>query len=372
MISKIRYIAFVSLLILSSCTEKFFPDIKSENTILVVDGKVTNQSGPYELRLFRTVDLTKTDSLTPEEDAIITIYDDQGNSDSYTEIQPGVYHTLSGNFKGEIGRSYWIEISTIDGSKFESIPEMISPPINIDTVYGETGQILRNDASTFKAVKFYLDATAPTAENNYLRWEYKENYEWHTPFYEPKTDNPSKICYPTRNSDNIFVLDATKQYDKIIQHLETGIVSEFEVKLNYQYLLQLSLYTISFQNYQFWKTVKQTNDENSGLYGVIPTNAYGNICTFDSKTLVIGYFEASSVSKKHQFFSKDDFDLEFEEFPSECNEIHIRMEDGYPDKTKYHVISYTIDDNAVIFIVRPNFCYDCNVKYSPNKPSFWP
>ncbi|WP_461636492.1 DUF4249 family protein [Labilibaculum euxinus] len=68
--------ALALILLNTSCTEKFYPEIDADVSILVVDGKITNDSGPYEVRLFRTVDLISVDTLYPETGAKIILNDD--------------------------------------------------------------------------------------------------------------------------------------------------------------------------------------------------------------------------------------------------------------------------------------------------------
>ena len=360
------------MLLNASCTEKFYPETDSDVSILVVDGRITNKSGPYEVRLFRTVDLISVDTLYPETGAKIILNDDLGNSELFQEIRPGVYQTVYNIIKGEVGQTYWIEIETTTGEKYESTPETIQPEIYIESIYGEESSLLQDDGSSVNAVKILMDAKSPNNQGNYLRWEYQESWEWRNPFYEPKTDNPSTKCYPYIISDNVFIFDGSRQDIKQFNHLTTSKVTENEVRLNYEYFIHLSLYSVTFNCYNFWKNIEESVQKNGGLYNIIPANSKGNICACDSDLPVLGYFEASSVDSQNTSFSIQDFSMKFASFPSDCNELRMALSRGYPDKSKYHIIDEYWEDRIHIFIVRQNYCYDCNVKYSPNKPSFWP
>ncbi|MDM8161358.1 DUF4249 domain-containing protein [Labilibaculum sp. K2S] len=357
---------------LFSCTEKFYPEIDSDISILVVDGKITNKPGPYEVRLFRTVDLIKVDTLRPEQGAIIMINDDLGNSEILWEISPGVYRTQNSNFQGQIGRSYWIEIQTNSGEQYESSPETIQPEVIIKSIYGEERKLLLGDASTVNAAKLYIDASDPTNQSSYIKWEYRESWEWRNPYFEPKTAIPSKICYPFMRSDNVFVFDGSGQKIKEFKHLPTSYITENEVKLNYEYFINLSLYSVNFNCYEFWKQIQESIQTNGGLYNVIPANAKGNVCACHSKNPVLGYFEASSVNSMNASFSSKDFQMKFQDFPSDCEDITMKFKDGSPDQSIFHIVRDYFEGEAHIFIVRRNYCYDCSVKYSPTKPSFWP
>ncbi|WP_321319892.1 DUF4249 domain-containing protein [Labilibaculum sp.] len=371
--NKIIFLFFSTLsALLFSCTEKFYPEINSDVSILVVDGKITNKPGPYEVRLFRTVDLIRVDTLKPEKGAIIMINDDLRNSEILWETSPGVYRTQNSNFQGQIGRSYWIEIQTNSGEKYESNPETIQPEIIIKSIYGEEKKLLLEDASTVNAAKLYIDASDPTNQSSYVRWEYRESWEWRNPYFEPKTANPSKICYPFLRSDNVFVFDGSGQKIKKFKHLPTSYITENEVKLNYEYFINVAMYSVNFENYEFWRNIKESIQQNGGLYNVIPANTIGNVYACDSKATVLGYFEASSVNTMTAKFSTQDFQMKFIDFPQDCKDIEMRFRDWHPDESKFHILKDYFEGEVHVFIVRYNYCYDCNVKYSPTKPSFWP
>ncbi|MFA9370957.1 MAG: DUF4249 domain-containing protein [Labilibaculum antarcticum] len=360
------------ILLNTSCTEKFYPETDSDVSILVVDGKITNQPGPYEVRLFRTINLYQADTLNPEEGAIIFIYDGNGNSDQFQEISPGVYETQDSNFKGQVGQSYWIEIQTISGERYESSPETIQPEISIESIYGEESSLLQDNGSSVNAVKIVMDAKDSSNQSSYLRWEYQESWEWHNPFYEPMTDTPSTKCYPYAYSDNVFIFNGSQQDIKEFKHLTSSNILKDEVKFNYEYFIRLSLYSVNLDCYEFWENIQSSIQNNGSLYDIIPSNTTGNICPCNSDLLVLGYFEASSVNRKNASFSTQDFEMEFADFPSECEKFAMKLTRGSPNPDKYYILYEYWEDRVHVFIVRFTFCFDCNVKYSPNKPSFWP
>lgn len=366
---------------LCSCTERFHPEIEITSSILVVDGKITNAEGPYEIRLFRTANLKAALALNPEINAIINIYDDKGNIDSFKEIKQGVYHNITPSFRGIIGRSYWIEILTSDGKKYESTAEMIPPDILIKNIYGEETKKIQDNGEYLKGVEFYLDAESASNQGNYLRWEYKESWEWHSPLYPytsphyPKTSDPTEICYPYFISRNISIFDGSRQDKKEFKHLTTSFINENEVKLKYNYLLNVSVYSTSFKNYQFWNNIRKSIDENGGVYDAIPANSEGNICACEDDDAVLGYFEASSVSTKNQIYSTADFEMEFSDSPKLC-EPFVWIQKAETDTVNTDV--YIINGNSwagadgIYSMITRRLCYECNIVYSPSKPSFWP
>jgi hypothetical protein len=359
--------------LLFSCTEKFYPEIDAEISILVVDGKITNKPEPYEVRLFRTVDLIKVDTLKPETGAIIVLNDDLGNSEILEEVRPGIYQTINQTIKGEVGQFYWINIVTQTGEKYESIPEKMPSPYNIENIYEKEEVKIISATEKQKVVNFYFNAKANSQDANFIRWEYRESYEWRSPEHlntEKFTENPSKICYPVTDFPLINIYDASGLNSKIISKQATSTIYTNQVKLLYNYLIDVALFSTTQENYSFWENIKSVNYSEGDLYNVMTANITGNMIACDENCQIIGYFEVSSVSRLQKFFTANDFSLNFADYPEECETIEFRMYP--PDPAKFHILTTKIVDGVGIYIARRKECYECNIAHPTSKPSFWP
>jgi hypothetical protein len=366
------FLILLSSLILISCTETFYPKIDKNVEILVVDGKITDNGTPCEVRLFRTVSFTDDFSIKPEKYAIVILYDDLGNNEVLSESEEGVYHCASNIIRGTVGVSYWIEIQTLSGEKYESTPELMHSPFEISSIYGDELEAIVSDNSKKAGVGIYFDAKNDENTESYLRWEYRESYEWHTPFdIETKfTENPQNVCFPVADFPLINVYDASDFATKDIKHLLTSTILEHEVKLEHQYLIDINLYSVSQENYIFWKNMKAIHQANGSLYDILPANIKGNINCCNNSNKVLGFFEASSERRKRAFFSRNDFTVDFTDFPEECETFIIVG--VTPDPMKYQIVKIIPRQNTTAFEVRRRHCYECNVKYPIKKPSFWP
>ena len=363
-------IALLFSILLYSCTEKFFPEIKATNSILVVDGKITNKSGPYEVKLFKTVDVDSNDSLFPESNAIITINCSDGSTNLLLENEPGIYLTQDSEFVGEIGKSYWVEIITSDSHKYESIPEEIQSEIQIKSIYGEEDEVVVDIDEKRQAVKFYFDIENPENNSSYYVWNYRESWEWHVLRQIPKSEDPAYICYPTNNPSKVNLFDASILTEKKINHLPLSTIDENEVKLLHSYYLTVDAYTVSKTCFNFWQNIKKISQSDGSLFDVIPSSVFGNIQSCDDDTEVLGYFQVSSHSTYGNLFTEDSYNIEFPIQARECNVFELVGDSYVPGK--YHYIKERIDDSGErIYTVQNNFCYDCSLKYPSNKPSFW-
>jgi hypothetical protein len=114
------YILFFFLL-LDSCITPYEINTPFQEH-LVVEGLITDQPGPYQVKISKTVPIQ--DQLYPTTwvaGATLTIQDDQGNSEALVEKSPGNYYTKA--FQGVLGRSYWLNIATNDGNVYQSTQE---------------------------------------------------------------------------------------------------------------------------------------------------------------------------------------------------------------------------------------------------------
>ncbi|MGZ2370997.1 DUF4249 domain-containing protein [Ancylomarina sp. YFZ004] len=367
----------ISLLctIFFSCTEKFYPEIDGDVSILVVDGKITDEIEPCEVRLFRTVSFADSFPLKPERNALVILHDDLNKTEILSETEPGIYKSSFTTIKGKVGRSYWIEIQTLSGDKYESTPELMLPPFEITSLYGDEMEVITDD-NTEEAVGIYFDAKNNENIGSYLRWEYQESYEWHTPFeVDTKfTENPQTVCYPVNDFPIINLYDASDIENREVNHLLTSTILKHEVKLKHKYLLDMRLYSVSQENFIFWKNMKAIHQTNGNLYDILPANIKGNISTCEGDCEVLGYFEVSSVRTKKGIFSKDDYSVKFSDFPKECETfIYITVPDNSPpDLTRYFIERVIIRPRLTVYEARFRHCYECNQKYPTKKPSFWP
>ena len=375
-----KYLLVILCLIflLNSCTEMYKPEVARNFSALVVDGKITNENKPIEIKIYQTISedtISTQDVIIPEKNAVVEIFNDLGDSDTFNETAPGIYQNSSFNFRGEIGRSYWIKIKTSEGVEFESEPEVMPPPVEVTKIYWEEFSKFIDKDTKIESVKLYFDAKDETNETSFLRWEALESWEWHSPLHLNLVDSllfsaePATICFPTNKVTNINLFNGSTLGDKEMIKLPITFTTQEEQKLLYDYYVKIFVRSISFKNYSFWNHIKEVNQSSGNLFDRTPGNVVGNIVSMDSKHSVVGYFEVSSVSTKSASFNQSMFNLKFDIFPPEC---YLRSQGGIPPNPKrFYVEKTEFQYGDVIFYFRLKECYDCTVTYSPKKPSFW-
>lgn len=95
-------------LLFSGCEKIVDLDYKSNQSKVIIEGNITNQPGPYFVKITKSVGLTETGAYPTIDNAVVSISDDAGNSETLTPQGNGIYHTNS--LKGVEGRTYTLTV----------------------------------------------------------------------------------------------------------------------------------------------------------------------------------------------------------------------------------------------------------------------
>lgn len=402
---KNRLIVPLGLLLLSglltTCIEPYNPKVSNYEEHLVVDALITDEEAPNYVTLTKT---TATADRDPEyvTEADVTVSDDLGNETHLSEVSPGVYRTDSTTFRGEVGRTYTLHISTIDGKVYQSEPSTMLPVRAIDEVYfGKDYEPIENSADVQEGVRVYIDSKGP-AENIYFRWTYLEYWKFVILF-------PKRFDYI--NSNTIVEIPITKNVcfkhaksdDIIISAIEAGASPEFDKKpvffipsdqsdrLLVQYCVDVKQLSISKKEYEFWKNMQQISATGGDIFDKPPFTIISNIYNTDNDDeAVLGYFQVSSVSHMRKYLKRNQInDMHLKLYSYDCELIILGPKDPQPqyiqppvtfDKiynlyTKLHYIFIQPDYNDYGALERLEFakatCADCTLTGSLNAPDFW-
>lgn len=125
----------IVLIVLPSCQKVINIDLNSASPQIVIEGNVTDQPGPYIVKLSKTVNYSETNVFPPITGASVTISDNTGNAETLTESTPGTYTTST--LQGMPGRTYTLTV-TSDGKTYTATSTM-PYPVNIDTLINRQG-----------------------------------------------------------------------------------------------------------------------------------------------------------------------------------------------------------------------------------------
>ncbi len=399
------FLIFFVLLTLCTCIDPYNPQLPGYDSLLVVEGLITNENSSYTVKLSRNI---QSQDSVPEKvsDAVVSVTDELGISTMLINYGDGVYKTDSTVFTGVIGKSYSLHILTPDGKEYESDACTMVPVPDIDSIYYLKDAKINNDKSeTHEGISMYLDSEEGNGINNYIRWEYEETWKFALPsikrydYVNDSTMPPVAIqkdfCWKQRKSSEILIQSFTPQQKGHIQKVPiTFIASDLSDRLTIQYSLLVKQYSVSETEFGFWKALKKVNENSGDIFGSLPFFVNGNVFNVENKEeQVLGYFQVSAVSQKRiDIPLKDLLKLNLPFYHYDCDRIEISPDDycssgsmGCVPPTWDQLYQMWTEDNYVFiepvydpetrelthYIFAVPECSDCELSGTLTRPSFW-
>lgn len=122
-------LSLLLILLFVSCEKVVTLDLKNANQQVVVQGNVSNQTGPYVVYLNYSVPFYSDNTFPVLSGALVKISDNAGNNETLSEASPGVYKTNL--LAGTPGRTYNLQITANNNNYFAS--STMANPIAIDS-----------------------------------------------------------------------------------------------------------------------------------------------------------------------------------------------------------------------------------------------
>ncbi|UCF62765.1 MAG: DUF4249 domain-containing protein [bacterium] len=96
-------------------------DLESVDPQLVIEGNITDQVGPYQIRISKTGGYNQLNNFPRISGAEVFIHDNLGNSEMLGEAETGLY--LSQSLHGRIGRTYSLQVQA-EGKEYRANSKM--------------------------------------------------------------------------------------------------------------------------------------------------------------------------------------------------------------------------------------------------------
>lgn len=381
----LNLMGLLMIILFFSCEERYWPDLGDKyQSILVVEGKITSDPGPYTIHLSTTTTVYDPiyESLTGYE---VILNDNFGNTETLEEDEPGYYKTAENGIQGVIGRSYQITIHSPDEKTYQSNFEELKSPIGIDTVFVEIEyQESTTSGSGIPGYQFYLNSKPANEDSSYFLWQMQRTFEYQSDFliyfwYDgelhlfPDTDSLQN-CWRTDRVFQIFTESTVGLSEPVLTGFPLHYVSFDNREFSIRYSLLINQYTISEQAQEYWKYVNEQNSSGGELYTKMPFQVRGNIVNInDPNEPVLGYFHAAGVDTKRVFFNRPGYPIEM---------VYPKCELREPDYMEYGFMFYgynpgdypryvTMNTGGARAVPNP-VCVDCRESGGTIvKPEFW-
>lgn len=245
---------------LLGCEKEITLPLDENQSMLVIDAIVTDEAGPYYVKLTKSVAVSAVSKFPEVSNALVIMKDNFGLSDTLKYTSKGLY--LTNKIKGTYGNTYFLEV-TLDGKKYtaqSTMPNKVpldSLTINNLTIFSE---------SQYSVIPMYTDPM--TLGNNYR-------------FIQVINDTLDKTYYVF--NDN---LNNGNENQRPLNSNDDSL----QVKLND--LVSVEMQCISSPTYLYYNSLRQISGAGPGG-GTTPANPPSNIVGG-----ALGLFSAHTVQRK--------------------------------------------------------------------------
>lgn len=370
----------ICFLFLHSC-EDFYPlEIEGLEPILVIDGSITDNEGPYTINLAFSTGVYSGDQI-PVEEAIVEIVEENGVQEILSENEPGQYTTSLGGMQGTPGKSYKINIRLKDGRVYESEYQKMPPSIAIESV-GSTLEYRYLSIAEPEVPGFQFEITSEEAENseNYMLWAMEATFKYESDFtidyvYDRRRvsayPNPSEFrtCWRTDQVNEVFTFNTATLSKPKIERMPLHFEIATQRELSIRYSLLVKQFNISQEAYIFWNKLKGQIENQESLYSSQPFQFRGNVYNVENPDeLVLGFFMVAGLDEERIFVDHPaELDLSY----SYCT----------PDFMSYGFVGllprsswpvYIYEDESGQRALAEKECFDCReLDGSLTPPDFW-
>jgi hypothetical protein len=381
--TRFMYILFLILVIFGyGCKEEFLPETKDKGQRLVVDGMITNEPGPYSIRISRSGNLNDT-LLIPCRGCEVTLFEKDGKSEKLNEMSAGYYRTTYNGIQGEIGQAYKIRIETPEGTVYESNYQELKPPEKIDTIYSEK-EIKRTSGELSPDIpgyRFFIDTKPAAEDDTYFLWKLKETWEYTANYHVNAIFRYNEIkrvfwgdslyrCWDSHNIKQIFTASTSNLSEARVKHHPLHFIGTDTKRLQVKYSLFVRQYTINREAFDFWNKIREQMSEQFYLFSSQPYQIKGNLYNPDNPSdFALGNFTVASIDTKRIFVSPPDFDFYYRRCQPDPNVRNLYGNVPY-DETVY--LTYLDPMTKTALGIVPRYCVDCTMDGGTmHKPDFW-
>jgi hypothetical protein len=338
-----RILSLISIL-LGSCIDPFSIPVSQTQVQLVVEGMITDQPGPYTVKLFKTKPIN--DQISNSLDvtgAVVEIVDNDGVSEKLKEIAPGNYATSATGMQGTIGKTYTLKITTPEGTQYASEPEPLVAVGDIRKLYNEFDIVEpippKYALTTNNGFQIYVDADVLPEQGGRVRWRTTKTFEIRTypaqrqkyvalrsgaVVLQPDPPECSGWTYTTQKGlqDVKGKCDCCEcwitDYSSVpILSNQNFVTDNAQLKVpidfipasrrifNQKCYILVEQMSISENVYNFWEKISKQKKTSSDLFQTPLPNTRGNINAISPNAIpALGIFSASAIKIKTMTISR--------------------------------------------------------------------
>lgn len=259
-------------LTLTSCEDVVDLNVPAGQPLLAVDGAVTDQAGPYVVRLTQTAPYFTNEAAPPVTGAVVVLSDDAGERETLRERSPGVYAT-TGTLRGRVDGQYTLQIET-QGEQYEARTAI-------------------RRAAPLDSVGYRFEKATGISEDRYLILYYGQEPAGRGDYYRYQLFQNGKL----RNQPVDLNISSDEFVDgNYLRGLELNGDPDQDTKLLSGDRVRVTVQTLTADYYNFLNEVL-TQTDNGGLFATPPANVRSNVRNLNTSSTkkAVGYFAGYTV-----------------------------------------------------------------------------
>ena len=357
-----------SLIVFSKCKIPFEPDfIRDISEILVIDGNIA--VGDISKIYISTAVPVASDmyGMFYIRDADVSVEDDAGNT--YYSTLGYENYTLGSYYYGipyfeidsrhfSLSNKYRLVVRC-DNNEYATdfLPVIKTPEIkDINFSIGRDKE----------CVYFQVSTEGNDDQSRYYKWRYEEDWEFGASLDTGSGDNS---CWNKDVSTDIIIATSKDLEHNVINGHRVNKVLKNERKISRLYRIKLYQMAISGPEYKYLYNVRRNSDEVGGIFGIQPSEMFGNIkCINDGSIDVLGYISCSTVTTMTKYFKSSEIGIY--EDDTNCRPIAGNFP-GYSD-ADMEAAGYIVFESGNPTIWAQMWCVDCIFYGTKNRPADWP
>jgi hypothetical protein len=366
----IKCLSLILTLLMAGCKEEFSPPATNNSlNYLVVDGFINTGNVATNFHLSRTVNIKDTVTYRPESGASISIEGDNGFVTALSESDVGNYK--GGPYNFNFDAHYRLHILTVGGSEYYSdyTTAYMAPPI--DSIGWQRNR---------DGVLIYLNSHDQPGNTRYYHWSNEQTWKFHAAYasslqYEngflvPRLNYDSiYTCWHSEKSKDLLIGSSAALSENIIYKQPIAFIPENSWQISDKYSILVKQEAIDKGTFDYMQLVKKSTEQTGTIFDPQPSSINGNIhCTNDNKQIALGYIYASSVTEKRIFIDKSEVPGWI--YNSGCYTFYSET----PSDISFVAAGYYIPIamNNTGLLLTTDFCGNCTLRGTHQKPDFWP
>jgi len=302
-----------ALITFHSCVDPFTPSLDTREKSLIVEGQISDDPGPYEVKLSLTEPYLSQNINLPVENATVKVTDDQGNTFPFPHTNRGIYRSDSLTFRAQAGRTYTLIVQFGNDREYRSQPELLRAAPGIDTAFTRFVETTDLNGVVTYSFDVFAVTTDPAASTDFYRWDWAHYAEASYCQTTVLTVGESRVrfnypccgpCWDIERPRGRVDLTADtyingNRFEKFITNIPYDSKSD--------YFMAIDQYNIPSSTHQFWKIVNLQVSNTGGIFDVPPATIPSNIYNVrDSSELVLGVFTVAG-HKRGSFYLKRNY-----------------------------------------------------------------